>query len=94
MPELTIKEIKKVIDQGFQKQAVMINSAFQGHTEHMDNRFEKIEGRLEGVEDRLERVETKLDRALHVEYVNLEVRVKRIENKIGLKPINNQPKTA
>jgi len=95
MPEITIKEIKKVIDDGFEKQAVLINNAFQAHTEHFDDKLDKLgsrmDGKLEQLEDRLstdiKRVEAKVDQALHVEYINLEVRVKRIENKIGLEPI-------
>ena len=96
MPELTIKDIEKVVDKGFEKQAVLINNAFQTHTYHFDKKINGVEQGLRTeiarVEDSLktdiQRVEIKVDRALHTEYVNLEVRVKRIEQKIGLKTIS------
>ncbi len=75
------------LEAAFDKQAILINQAFQGHTEHMDERFEKVDQRFDKIEDHIERIETKVDKALHTEYINLEVRVKRIEQKVGLKPI-------
>lgn len=96
MPEVTIKDIEKVVDKGFEKQAVVINNAFQAHTKHFDQKINGVEQGLKAeiirVEDSLKtdisRVEIKVDRALHTEYVNLEVRVKRIEQKIGLRTIS------
>ena len=88
MPEITIKAIEKALDKGFKKQDVFINKAFQSHADHIDQRINSLEDNLK---TDIQRVETKVDRALHVEYVNLEVRVKRIEHKLGLKPTSESP---
>ncbi|OGE80754.1 MAG: hypothetical protein A3E98_02645 [Candidatus Doudnabacteria bacterium RIFCSPHIGHO2_12_FULL_48_11] len=57
------------------------------------NRFDAAAGDLSDLKDELKtdisRIEAKVDKALHVEYVSLEVRVKRLEQKVGLKPLNN-----
>ena len=90
MPELTIKDIEKVVETGFEKQAVFINNAFQAHTDHFDKKINEVEQGLKAdiakIDNRLQTVETKVDRVLHMEYVNLEVRVKRLEHHTGLKP--------
>ena len=56
------------------------------------HRFDKVEGRLTGVEeklsdvdDRLSVVEVKLDKALYASMAHLEARVKKLEEKVGIK---------
>ena len=68
------------LEVAFDKQAVLINNAFQAHSDHFDEQ-------IDGVKTDIQWVETKVDKALHTEYVNLEVRVKRIERKLELKPL-------
>ncbi len=80
MPELTIKDVEKVFDKGFEKQALMINNAFQEQKGHIDKQLvaqtAHIEEQIDNLRTDFQRIETKVDKALHVEYVNLEVRVK------------------
>jgi hypothetical protein len=45
-------DIKKGLDEGFEKQAVLINNAFQSQQEYMDGKFLKIEERLDTLEGR------------------------------------------
>lgn len=94
MTQLTLETFKKALkeglDHGFEEQAMFINGASQTQKDHfdkllvdlkkdMDQRFDKIDGRLEIVE-------SKLDRALYTEVVHLEARLKRVEQKLGIKP--------
>jgi len=74
--------------------AVMIKSGFDaaatdltGMKSELKEDLGKVKIDIERLETGLQRVETKVDKALHVEYINLEVRVKRIEQKLDLKPI-------
>lgn len=83
MSELKLKDIEKVIDRGFEKQAVLINSAFQEQKDHFDRLIADLQEDLKGD---ITRIETKLDRALYTELVHLEARVKRVEQKLGIKP--------
>ena len=96
---VTQEDFKDALEEGFDKQAILINNAFQTHSDHFDKQINGLDLKIDGVKQelkadigkidtRLQTVEIKLDRALHTEYVNLEVRVKRIEQKIGLKTIS------
>ena len=100
---LTLKQVKKVVvetmEVGFEKQAVLINQAFQNQTDHfngkfnqIDRKFHQIDQKFNGLNEKIDRIENKVDRALHKEYTNLEGRVKKIENHLNLKPDNNQRK--
>ena len=88
MPEITLKHLEKAFD----KQAVLINNAFEDQKNYIDQQAHKVGGRIDLLQDELKtdihRVEAKVDKALYSEYVNLETRVKRVEHKLGLKPIN------
>ncbi len=81
MADLTLKDIEQVLDKGlehgFEKQAVLINNAFQEQKDHFDNLIADLKGDIQ-------RVETKLDRALYTELTHLEARVKRLEQKTGI----------
>jgi hypothetical protein len=72
--------------------ATMIKNGFEDQHGHFTQEVNKVSGRIDllqqELKDDIHRLEFKIDRTLHAEYSNLEVRVKRIENKIGLKPIN------
>lgn len=67
--------------------AVMIKNGFDNTATKKD--LEAVEKSLSKdivkIDERLQLVETKLDRALYTEYVHLETRVKRLEEKVGIK---------
>ena len=94
MKVLTIKEVKKVVEEAISELGIMIKQGFDNTATKADIiRIEseiaaipEMKSDIAGMKSNIERIETKLDRALHVEYVNLETRVKRIENKLRLKP--------
>jgi hypothetical protein len=92
MPDIKLKDIEKLLDKGFEKQAVMINSAFQDQKDHFDrlindlsSDLSDVKSDLNGVKGDLTRIESKLDRALYTELIHLEARVKRLETKTGIK---------
>lgn len=62
MADLDLKDLKKVLDEGFEKQAVLINSAFQGHQEHIGKRFEIVDNRFESVDKQLDELKTDINR--------------------------------
>jgi hypothetical protein len=41
------------LEEAFEKQAVIINNAFQEQTDHFDRKFEGIDKRFDKIEDRL-----------------------------------------
>ena len=90
MAELTIKEIKKVIDAGFEKQALMIKRGFDDtasktEVKSVESRLAGVEDKMLKVHDRLRTVEDKLDRVLYKEIDRLEIRIKQLEQHVGLK---------
>ena len=85
--ETTNEDIAAMIKSGFDS----VGDQFNG----VDNKFKSVHEQFDSLGEQIsdlntgiQRIESKVDRALHVEYVNLEVRVKRIESKLGLKPIS------
>ena len=96
MTELSIKDIEKVVNGAFDKQAILINNAFQDQKDHFDKQTTGLDKGLDGLNKKIDdvkdelktdiqRIEIKVDKALHTEYFNLEVRVKRLERHTGLK---------
>lgn len=89
MPELTIKDVEKVINDGFEKQAMMIKRGFDETAGKIE--MKSVESRLTGIEneilkigDRLRTTEDKLDRVLYKEIDRIEIRIKNIEQKLGI----------
>lgn len=88
---VTNDELARMIAEGF----ASVDGRFETvdrHFEALDERFDKTDKRLAGMENRLadvdERlrvVETKLDRALYSEFVHFEMRLKRVEQKVGIR---------
>ena len=82
------KELAKGLDQSFEKQAVLINNAFQSHSDHFDKIIadmkKDMDASFEKVENRLDTVESKIDRALYAEAIHIETRLKRVEQKLGI----------
>ena len=66
------------LETAFDKQAVLINNAFQAHSDHFDQRLDKIETKVDVIQG-------KLDNILYKEVVQIETRVKKIEQHLGLK---------
>jgi len=85
MAVLTKEYFEEALEAGFEKQAVLINNAFQAHSEHFDKQINGLDLKIGKVETSISGIEARVDRALHTEYVNLEVRVKRLEHHTGLK---------
>ena len=80
----TLDDLAVMIKNGFDNTATKKDLAAVEQSLRKD--ITKLEGKVDKIDERLQIVETKLDRALYTEYVHLETRVKRLEEKIGLKP--------
>lgn len=52
----------------------------------IDEKLKPLDKKIDKIDERLQVVEAKLDRALYTEYIHLEARVKRLEEKVGIKP--------
>lgn len=63
--------------------AVMIKSGFDNTATKAD--IEEVRSDIAKIDERLHVVESKLDRALYTEITHLEGRVKRLEEKVGIK---------
>lgn len=89
---VTKKDFEVVLDDRFKKQAILINSAFQEQGEHFTRLIadlqHDLDGKIDKLDGRLQTVETKLDRALYTELTHLESRLRRVEEKVGIKPQN------
>lgn len=83
MPDLDQKTLETLLDERFEKQARMIKTGFDNTATRQD--VEHIRDDIAKIDERLQIVEAKLDRALYTEYVHLEARVKRLEEKAGIK---------
>ena len=90
MPEITIKDIERVVEKGLEKQALVIKRGFDETVSKVE--LKSVESRLVGVEnemlkvhDRLRTVGDKLDYTLYKEIDRLEGRVKHLERHTGLK---------
>ncbi len=65
--------------------AQVVNSAFQDEHDYMEKQFGKIDQRFDTVQDHLHLDDRKLDRALYIETIHLEERIKRLEKHVGIK---------
>ena len=79
MSELT----KEHFDEKLEEIAQVVAKGFESTATKDD--MERIEDKVEAMDARLQVIEAKLDRALYTEYINLETRVKRLEQKAGIK---------
>src|SRR3989344_5310848 len=90
--EANKKDLVSVISRSQAELAVMMAKGFEGmdiRFEAVDKRFEAVDKRFDGmdkrfdtIETRLDTVEMKIDRALYTDNVNLDRRVKKLENKV------------
>jgi septal ring factor EnvC (AmiA/AmiB activator) len=71
---------QEYMDEKFDKVEGRLNKVETG-LDKVDTRLYKVENRLDKVDTKIERIEGKLDKALYVEYISLERRVKKIEDK-------------
>ncbi|MDZ4244031.1 MAG: hypothetical protein U1C57_02905, partial [Candidatus Doudnabacteria bacterium] len=83
---VTKTSLEEVLETKFEEQAVLINKAFQDQKEHFDELLAGMDLKIDKIDERLQTVETKLDRALYTELTHLEGRLRRVEEKVGLKP--------
>ena len=77
---VTLDDLAVMIKDGFD------NTATKNDVEVLSSRFDTLEQKVDKVDERLQTVETKLDRALYTEVVHLERRLRRVEEKVGIKP--------
>lgn len=81
---------KEYFDKQFEQMATAIkvgfdNTATKQDIEAVTGRLGTLETKIDKIDERLQIVEAKLDRALYTEYIRLEARVKRLEEKVGIK---------
>lgn len=74
--ETTLDDLSRMIAKGFAETATK---------EELAGVEERLGGQITKIDERLGIVETKLDRALYTEYVHLEARVRRVEQKVGIR---------
>ena len=74
---------KEHLDEKFEKQAQMIAKGFDNTANKQD--VDEIRSDIAKLDERLHVVEIKLDRALYTEITHIEARVKRLEEKVGIK---------
>lgn len=53
MTQLTLENVKKLLDKGFEGQARLINRAFQEQKDYFDNRLDIIENELKALSAKL-----------------------------------------
>ncbi len=63
--------------------AEMIKAGFDNTATKDDHA--RLEKKVDGIDDRLRLVETKLDKAFYADINRIEVRVKKLEEKVGMK---------
>lgn len=91
MRELTAEILKKELEKGFEKQALMIKRGFdetasKTEIKSVESRLTGVEGEMLKVHDRLTTVGHKLDSVLYKEFDRIETRLKRVEQKLGINP--------
>ena len=74
---------KEYFDDQFDKLGVAIARGFEETATKVE--LNDLKTNVQKIDNRLHAVEINLNKALHTEYVNLEVRVKRLEQHTGLK---------
>ncbi len=87
MAELT----QKYFDEQFEKLASSVKKGFDNTStkqdfKELDQKIDNLESKVDKIDEGLQTVETKLDRALYTELTHIEARVKRLEQKVGIKP--------
>lgn len=86
MEEKDLKQIQEVFrkefDGSFDRK---LPKAFADFWEgNLEPAFDAVHERIDGVEDTMRVIEAKVNKALNIEYVRLEKRVKVVEGKLGI----------
>ena len=84
---ITKKELETALDSRFEAQTEKLVEFLEDQFEEVNKRFDGVDERLGGVEDRLGVVEANLNRALYIEAVHTEARLRRLEKHAGLKSL-------
>ncbi len=75
-----------MIKNGFDNTATKADfKALDARIDTLDQKIDTLDQKVDKIDERLQIVEAKLDRALYTEYIHLETRVKRLEEKAGIK---------
>ena len=84
---ITKEVLVEVVTRSQAELAAMMAKGFEA----VDKRFDGVDKRFDGIDKslgkigiRLDTVEMKIDRALYTDNVNLDRRVKKLENKVGI----------
>ena len=95
MAEITIKDIERVIEKGFDKQAVLINNAFQAHSDHFDKQISglrddigKLDAQIAGLNNKINNYLELADKRyleLKKKYLQVVKCLEQIGNKTGVK---------
>lgn len=84
---VTLDDLVVMIKNGFDQTATKKDAeALGGSLNALDKKVDKLDKKVDKIDERLQTVETKLDRALYTEVVHLETRLRRVEEKVGIKP--------
>ena len=84
--QVTNEELARMIAEGFNGVSEEFTKmATKAQFEEIDRKVEAIDTRIEAIDTRLRTVETKLDKALYTEINRLEARLKKVEEKVGIK---------
>ena len=84
MEEKDLKQIKKAVDDSFKEnfEKSFVKAFSQVWEDNLEPAFDNVYNELQVIQ-------TKLDRALYTELIHLETRVKRLEQKAGITPVQN-----
>lgn len=75
--QVTNEELASMIAEGFNDVGIRLGG--------VESRLSGVEGQMLKVHERLSSVEMKLDRALYKEIDKMEARLKKVEEKVGIK---------
>lgn len=78
---ITLNDLAHKLETGFDQMGVMVARGFERTYSDMDDLGKKIDN----LDDRIKVVETKLDRALYTELTHIEARLRKVEEKVGIK---------
>lgn len=86
----TLEELARMIAEGFngvtdEFKGIRATMATKEQFEEINQKVEEIDDRLEKIDIRLRTVETKLDKALYTEINRIEARLKKVEEKVGIR---------
>lgn len=83
---ITLEAIANKIDQRHEEMALMVARGFERVYTDLDEVKNDLGKKLDQLDERVRIVETKLDKALYTEITHIESRLRKVEEKVGIKP--------